>query len=466
MPPGVYTVTAQKEGFSSVVLEGLKINVSESLSREIRLQVGAVNQSVSVTAEAEAMETDSPAISATIVHQQIEQLPLNGRDFNQLVLLSAGSVDNNTGGNNDFGSVALNGNRTYGNNYMVDGTPNTNAFQGTSAVPLSIDLIREFKVYSGVAPAEFGQGGSQITVVTQGGGNTFHGNLFEYYRGTQLEARNPFNTTSEQSFLRNQFGGTLGGPVLLPHYNGRNRTFFFVNYEGTRQYQQATRFSSVPLDAMWNGDFSALLPLGTQLRDPLAAGRPAIPGNRLDQYLGGARISKTAQQLQPYFGSPNLPGTGNNQVANVDRESNADQYTIRGDQMLPRNQNVSLRFTHSLTGGFIPNLLGSPGAGRVEPFDNANGTLSWTAVLNARTVNELHVGAMKFGDVTTYSAGRLPTAVSLGLQGFTLSNPGIPPLPQFSFSGVGAPTNIKFGDTASFGEAAPVHDREHLYDHG
>ena len=453
LPPGVYDITARKEGFHTFVISGLKVDVSETVARNISLEVGAMTQSVSVTAEAASIQTDSPSVEATIDRGQIEELPLNGRDFNQLVLLSAGSVDNNTGGNNDFGSVALNGNRTYGNAYLVDGTTNTNSYQGTAAAPLSIDLIREFKVYSGVAPAEFGQGGSQITVVTQSGTNRYHGSLFEYYRGTQLEARDPFNTTTSKSFLRNQFGGTIGGPVRLPHYDGRDKTFFFYNYEGNRQNQQATRFSSVPLDAMWSGDFSALLP-GIQLRDPLISGRPNIPGNRLDQYLGGARIGKTAVALRPYFGSPTQPGTGNNQVANVDQANSANQFTVRGDQMLPQHQNLGVRYTQSHSGGFLPNFLGTPGVGRTEPLDNENGTLVWTAALGTRTVSELHLGAMKYGDVTSYTAGDMPTAVSLGIAGFTSINPAIPPLPQMSFSGTGAPTNIKFGDTASFGEAA------------
>ncbi len=391
LPPGVYDITVTKDGFSAFVISGLKMDVSASLSRNITLTVGTMSQSVSVTAEAAIMQTDSPAVATTIERQQIEQLPLNGRDFNQLVLLAAGSVDNSTGGNNDFGSVALNGNRSYGNSYLVDGTPNTNVFQGTAAVPLSIDVIREFKVYSGVAPAEFGQGGSQVTMVTQSGTNTLHGNLFEYYRGTQFEARDPFSTTPPADFLRNQFGGSAGGPVWLPHYNGRNKTFFFFNYEGNRQSQPATRFSSVPLDAMWRGDFSALLPLGIQLHDPLISGRPNIPGNRLDQYLGGARIDKIALQLRPYFGSPTLPGIGNNQITTVNQDTTANQYTMRGDQILPHNQNLGIRYTHSLSGGFIPNLLGSPGVGRTEPLDNANGTLSLTSVINPKTVNELRL---------------------------------------------------------------------------
>jgi TonB-dependent Receptor Plug Domain. len=175
LPPGLYDVTIKKEGFNTFTISGLKIDVSQSAIRNISLEVGTTTQSVSVSTEAAVIETESPSIQSTITRRQIEELPLNGRDFNQLVLLSAGSVDNNVGGGTDFGSVALNGNRTYGNGYLVDGMPNNNSFQGTSAAPLSIDLIREFKVISGVAPAEYGQGGAQISVVTQGGTNNFHG---------------------------------------------------------------------------------------------------------------------------------------------------------------------------------------------------------------------------------------------------------------------------------------------------
>jgi hypothetical protein len=150
LPPGIYNLTAQKTGFAMFTISGVKIDVSESVVRNISLEVGATTQSVTVAAESAAIETSSPSIQSTITRQQIEELPLNGRDFNQLVLLAAGSVDNNVGGGTDFGSVALNGNRTYGNAYLVDGTPNTNSFQGTSAVPLSIDVTREFKAISGV----------------------------------------------------------------------------------------------------------------------------------------------------------------------------------------------------------------------------------------------------------------------------------------------------------------------------
>ncbi len=448
LPPGNYKITIEKTGFNTFEIPELKIDVSQSLIRNVTLALGTSSQSVSVVSEAAALETESHSVQSTITRRQIEELPLNGRDFNQLVLLTAGAVDNNVGGGTDFGSVALNGNRTYGNSYLIDGTPNNNAFQNTSAVPLSIDVIREFKVISGVAPAEYGQGGAQVSVVTRGGTNTLHGNLFEYYRGNVLQARDPFNPTNAQPFQRNQFGGSVGGAVV------KNRTFFLFNYEGNRQYQQETRVASVPLDAFWKGDFSALLPLGVQLRDPLVTGRPNIPGNRLDQYLGGVRINKTALALQPYFPSPNLPGIGNNSATPAERATVANQFTLRGDQIVSNKHTVGARFTKSHSEGFIPNILGSPGVGRNEPFDNSNGSASWTAVINARTVSEFRAGANKYGDVTSYFVGNQPTALSLGLQGFSSAGAIVPLLPQLSFSGPNAPTNVKFGDTPTFGEAA------------
>ena len=145
LPPGNYKITIQKSGFNTSELPSLKIDVSQSLIRNVALELAGSSQSVSVVSEAAALETESPSIQSTITRRQLEELPLNGRDFNQLVLLSAGAVDNNVGGGTDFGSVALNGNRTYGNSYLIDGTPNNNSFQNTSAVPLSIDVIREFK---------------------------------------------------------------------------------------------------------------------------------------------------------------------------------------------------------------------------------------------------------------------------------------------------------------------------------
>ena len=164
--------------------------------------------------------------------------------------------------------MAVNGNQSYSNEYSIDGVANNYSWQNTSGIGLSVDLIREFKVVSGVAPAEYGQGGTNVIVISKTGTNRYHGSLFEYYRGNIFIARNPFSMVAPAPFLRNQFGGSVGGPVRLPHYDGHNRTFFFFNYEGLRQSGNDTRVATVPPDAFWKGDFSSLLP-AIQLRDPL-----------------------------------------------------------------------------------------------------------------------------------------------------------------------------------------------------
>lgn len=307
------------------------------------------------------MLTQSASVESTIIREQIESLPLNGRDFNGLVLLAAGAVENiNSGNGKDFGSVAANGNRAFSNDYLLDGTANNDVFQGRSGVAVSVDVIREFKVTSGVAPAEFGQAGTQVTVVTRGGTNKIHGNVFEYHRGNTWQARDRFNTEEQQPFHREQFGASLGGPIR------RDRTFFFSNFEANWQEETAVRVATVPPEAFWKGDFSSLLDRRIQLRDPFDTSRPVIPNNRLDQYLGGARISKTALKLRPFWGTPNKPGLANNLVQFADNTSKGTQFTLRVDHTLPRSHSLAARYTQSNRRDKTPSILGN-GTGWTSP---------------------------------------------------------------------------------------------------
>ena len=146
-----------------------------------------------------------------VERQQIDELPLNGRNFTQLIFLGPGSVDTSVDPDGGFGGISLNGNRAYSQEFILDGTPNNNLFRGNSATPLSIDVIQEFKVSSSVAPAEKGQAGALVEIVTRSGTNRLRGSLFEYYRGNAGQARDPFNTLEDQPFRRDQFGGSLGG---------------------------------------------------------------------------------------------------------------------------------------------------------------------------------------------------------------------------------------------------------------
>ncbi len=452
--PGTYQLEVQASGFKTGRLSGIRLDVASTVTCNLALELGPVDQQITVSAETAPILTQSYSVESTIVREQIDSLPLNGRDFNQLVLLAAGAVENiNSGNNKDFGAAALNGNRAFSNDYLLDGTPNNDLYQGRAGVPASVDVIREFKVTSGVAPAEFGQAGTQVSVVTRSGTNRFHGSLFEYHRGNTWEARDPFNTGAEQPFLRNRFGGSLGGPLRLPGYDGRNRTFFFVNYEGNRQSENVTRVATVPTDEFWRGDFSSLLARNIQLRDPFLAGRPVIPGNRLDLYLGGARIQPTAPKLRPFWGSPNRPGAANNLVQFPKDKNDADQYTIRLDHVLPRNHSLALRLTNSHSQGFTPSILGN-GSGLHVPFENRNASGAWTAPLGPRAVNELRFGEARYAQVTTYEPAGLPTVESLGLKGFEPGNIGVPPMPRISFSGPDAFTQLNYGGNENFGMAA------------
>src|SRR5262245_13978031 len=354
--PGSYSLTVSKENFR---VQRLKVSVADHLTRTFALEVaGPVVEQVTIRAGAESEMQQAPVVQSTILREQIATLPLNDRDYNQLILLAAGAVENIGSGNGrDFGAVAVNGNRAFSNDYLLDGAPNNDLYQGRSALPVSVDVIGEFKVTSNVAPAEYGQAGTQVSVITRRGSNQFRGSLFEFYRGNALEARDPFNPGKPAPFRRHQFGGSLGGPVLLPGYSGRNRTFFFANYEGARERQEVTRVATVPLEEFWRGDFSSLLARNIRLRDPLLPGRPFIPGNRLDTYLNGARINQNAVSLKPFWGSPTLPGLANNAVRFGKNVNDSDQFTIRLDHALTGSQSLSLRHSSSFNDGATPSLL-------------------------------------------------------------------------------------------------------------
>lgn len=456
--PGNYDIAVQKEGFQTSVVRDVAVDVNAVIARDFRLALGSASAEVSVSAAEAPPLQQNISVETTITENQLTTLPLNGRDFNQLVLLAPGATDNTvaTGLNLAFGSYALSGNQAFANEYLVDGVTNDNPFQGSSAAPLSVDAIQQFKIVSGVPTAEYGHGATAISAITKSGTNALHGRLIEYYRGDLLLAQNPFdNLSADETFLRNQFGGSLGGPVLLPHYDGRaHKTFFFFDYEGTRQSDTATRVDTVPQPAFWNGDFSSLLARKIQLKDPFTTGRPNIPGNRLDLYKGGSLIDPKAQALKAFFPDPNQNGTSSNSIQFPSETVTADQFTVRLDQNLPQHQLLSMRYIFSNTGGFQPNYLGYAGVGMTEPKDSRNGALTWTAPIGSNQVNELRFAGMNYSDIASYTPGNAPTVTSLGLQGFETGTNSIPLFPKVTFSGTDAFTTVKYGPTNGYGEAA------------
>lgn len=460
VPPGTYDIQVDQSGFASTAIRNVVFDVNSTVIRNFRLTVGNTSEQVTVNGSSAPLLNQDISVESVVTENQLNALPLNGRDFNQLVLLAGGATDNTTatGINLDFGSYSLNGSVPFANEYLIDGVTNDNPFQGTSAAGVSVDAIGQFAVISGVPPAEYGHAATAITMVTRSGSKDFHGSLIEYYRGNLLLARNAFDSfAGNESFLRNQFGGSFGGPILLPHFNGRKHgTFFFFNYEGARQTDTATQVDTVPLPAFWTGDFSSLLAKGIQLHDPFTTGRPAIPGNRLDLYKGGSLVSSTALALHPYYPDPKLPGLTQNLIIFPNESSNADQFTVRLDQRLPKDESLSLRYIFFNTGGFRPNLLGNPGVGLTEPKVSRNAEVTWTAPFGGNKVNEFRFGGMNYSDIASYPNGSLPTADTIGMTGIPVWSPSttVPALPTIAFSGTAAFTSLVDIPTPSTGAAA------------
>ena len=256
LPIGTYEVSAEKEGFKKVTQTGIVLQVDDHARVDFKLQVGATSDSVQVTAEVPQTETDSSSLGSVIDNRKVVELPLNGRQFYSLALLvpgvapaAQGSILSFRGGFNVAGASELN------NNFTLNGLDNNNQLLSAPAFRPSVDAIQEFKILTGIFPAEYGRNsGSQVIVTTKSGTNGLHGSAFEFLRNQIFDATNFFtpSNAAKPSFKQNQFGGTLGGPIV------RNKTFFFASYEGTRSTQQITALTNVPTVAMVNGDFSAI----------------------------------------------------------------------------------------------------------------------------------------------------------------------------------------------------------------
>src|SRR5437660_5739085 len=263
LPPGIYRVTVQAPGFQRSVVDQIGLVVGQEVRANVSMKPGAVSESVRVEASAVALDTDSSAVAQLISEEQVDQLPLSGRNFLTLLLIGAGAVQTNGDQRQmrqgEGNAIRINGGRPTSNNYTLDGLINTDTALNTPAVILSQDAIQEFKIQSETYSAEYGFSANQVNIVTKNGTNELHGAAFEFLRNDAFDARAPFQQKLPE-LRQNQFGFVVGGPIYIPKvYDGRNKTFFMINYEGWRirnGFDQST--FNVPDVAQLNGDFSAL----------------------------------------------------------------------------------------------------------------------------------------------------------------------------------------------------------------
>ncbi|MFN9458572.1 MAG: TonB-dependent receptor domain-containing protein [Acidobacteriota bacterium] len=464
LPPGRYRLRAEKQGFRSYNVESLPIATQQKAEVNIALQLGAVSESVTVTGGAQLVETTTATLSGVIENKRIIDLPLNGRNVYSLAWATAGVFPQrpaNGNANEGFHSIGIftvNGGRDSSNAIMMDGVPvtmnsNTANMNANSAVP-SVEGVEEFRIQTNSYSAEYGRsGGGVLTIATKSGTNDWHGSLFEFMRNSKLDANNWFANASGQRlavFQRNEFGASSGGPLSIPKlYNGKNRTFFFVVYEGRRQRSASTRFFTLPTDEQMNGDFSKTLTAAGQLRniyDPFSTTPdPARPGQFLRTVFPGNRIPVSrfdpvaANVLKFYGPRPNLPGQLNTAQNNFFFQGKAPTDVNRGtgkfDHNFNENQRIFFRYTLFQNENSQPELWAGPGCpdggcySNYERQQNAALDYSWT--LNPTTLVNLRYGfARSILDRGSWHKGFRPTA--LGLPAYTETGADLLAFPEFS----------------------------------
>ena len=325
LPTGHYTITSEMTGFKTVALSNIEVGVDQRVRINIKHEVGAMTESVSVTADTPLIQTSSSELGTTVGSAQIEALPLNGRNFVSLTRSIPGVLRGIPGANIDgAGSLAwrasasfsANGQRPRDNNYMLDGVDNNETWLQTVVIFPSVDALDEFKLQTSTYSAEFGRSlGGVVNLQIKSGTNSLRGSGFEFHRNDAFDANNFFNNRAgrgKPEFKQNQFGGTIGGPVF------KDKTFFFTDYQGHRESLGQTFLSTVPSMAMRAGDFSELTRV---IYDP-TTGLP-FPGNTIPS----GRIDTVARNiLTQLYPEPNTAGTrqANGQTIN--------NYLINPDQ--------------------------------------------------------------------------------------------------------------------------------------
>ena len=457
LPVGTYSVVVEARGFKREASSNIVINVQDRVRRDFQMEVGSVTESVNVTSSTPLLQTDNSYQGQVIDSQRIQDLPLNGREFQRLAWLTAGVVASPAGTPDaSTGSFSANGNRPFQNSYLLDGLDNRTLLPGLSnnqsyVIGPSLDAISEFRVQTNSMSAEFGSAaGAVINMAIKSGTNQLHGTFFEFVRNSAFDAKNFFDNPNTRipPFKLNQFGASSGGPIVIPGlYHGRNRTFFFADYQGTRISTGETDVATVPPTAWHEGDFSGFRtiydPQTTTVSDGVAT-RQAFPNNQIPP----GRVDPVAANLISLFPLPNAQGVvssagvANNFVSNPTEVNNIDQFDVRLDQQFTDRDLAFLRFSYEQGSSFVPPAIPPPlgdGFNREGDFFSPARTfvLGYTHIFNPRTINEFRGGYVYNHSRRYQYFANENFAAMLGIPGVPFS-PGNGGMPHFSVTGITA----------------------------
>ncbi|HEY7303193.1 MAG TPA: carboxypeptidase regulatory-like domain-containing protein [Bryobacteraceae bacterium] len=431
LPVGHYRIQAQAAGFQTYIRDGLTLNVNDLLLIDLPLVIGSTHETVNVTADALAVQTSND-LGQTMQSQQILDLPLNGRNFTQLGLLQPGvapltqGLKNAGGPLRDMQAYAVNGQRPESNQFLIDGVDNYDIVYAGFVFEPPIDSLSEFRILTSTAPAEFGHSaGSTTNIVTRSGSNSFHGSAYDFLRNNAFDARN-FFAADVEPLKQNQFGATFGGPIR------KDKTFFFGYYEGFRNHQGQTYFSTVPSLLERQGDFSRTVDPSTGAVAPLinyATGQ-VYAGNKLPA------IDPISAALLNYYPLPNDGPNGYSTTETI--QEDRDQFGIRLDHYFSERQSIFGRYNFAQGSEMDPIAVSGatvPGFPVEENDRSQNAVVEWTSSLSSSLVNIARVSFLrhKFLDVQ----GLNHTAPSSVGFNFPVTFPGQEGLPYIDIPGYG-----------------------------
>jgi hypothetical protein len=437
--PGAYQVTGEASGFKTQVVGNIQLEVNQTARIDLQLTVGEMVQRVEATASLQLLQTDTSEVGAVITNKQIVDLPLNGRDYLQLARLIPGAIPSRAGataGQKGVNrSVNVAGARDTSVSFLLDGIDTNDVVFQTPSVTPSVDAIQEFKLLANAYSAEFGRGSTQIITALKSGTNQWHSTLFEFNRNNSFAARNFFQPGAVARLNYNQFGGTFGGPVILPKiHNGRDRTFFFVNFEGNRTRSGGAGFAFVPTADLRTGDFSGAgnpVIYDPSTFDAAARTRTPFPGNRIPS----DRINPLAPKVLALYPSPNFSGqVGRNYTATLPGIDDSNNGNARLDHRFSNKDSVFGRYSILDRNHPQPSALQYNGI--TDNIRGQNVALNWVHVFSPTLLNEARAGMNRAKYFTT-AIGSPTSNPAKDLFGFqnTISDPTVGfGLPAFTFS--------------------------------
>lgn len=465
LTPGVYSVAVRKTGFESINRTGIELVVSQIARIDFQLKVGSTQQTVEVKAAVPLLDNATASLGQVIDTKAVAELPLNGRNFLQLAKLSTGVLETKSGDRTTAGGGFIaNGVRAQLNNFLLDGVDNNSKVldqQNSSpvAVQPSVDAVQEFKVETNNYSAEYGySAGAVVNASLKGGGNQIHGDAFEFLRNDVFDARNYFAspTQPKPTLQRNQYGGTLGGPIV------KNKAFLFGSFEQTRENDGITYVTTVPTAAMKTGNFAGqpaiFDPNTTVSLGNGAFARTQYSGNRIP----ATQFDPAAVNLLALFPAPTSAGAANNYTVSPTQNIKTNRFDFRHDLQLSQSDNLFARYSYftydyRYPGPFDPPLVGSTTfQNSIKATTGSAAGLGETHSFSPHVVNEFRAGYNRIQDVLTpfvqnyiddqYGLGGIPR------------QPGVAGLPSITISGATTIGEATFLPNSKISETTTLQD--------